>query len=192
MGTTPDPLQAVYAPPTDNTSTSPAPGSGGGECITYEEAMAFAGPKKGSYYHRVWMRLRGEPGLIRGFNGAAFFLSIAWLLYRKMYTEFAIATGALVSLGIAEELLGLNNSSGQRALDRAVNIAIATTFGFIGNGLYYNRARRIIFAARQSEPDEKRRLEVIAKKGGTDIWLTLAGMIGLVVLLAIIGIVAEG
>jgi hypothetical protein len=89
----------------------------------------------------------------------------------------------LVLLVIIGQLTPL---AGVRSLDKVVRLASIAVVGSIGVGLYLRRARRVIAAARQAEPDLERRLALLRAKGGTSIlWpLVVAALLIAVAILA--------
>ena len=136
--------------------------------LTRDEVRAFVGPES-SYYWRNWQRASGG-SLRAGFNWAAFFLSFAWMFYRKMYREAFIGFGILFGLGIVEGVAEFATGMNLNALGRLESAAIAVTIGMLGNGLYLRRAKRVIAAARAEEPDSERREALLRARGGSS-WL---------------------
>jgi hypothetical protein len=174
-GTSPNP----YAPPL----AAPEPAvPREGDAPTREELEAFVG-KKASYYWRKSARNRHDDGLMAGWNWAAAFLSIFWLLYRRMHKEFWITMGILVMWGAAE---GVLEEAAQlapevaRSIERFGNFVFAVVMGMIGNGLYLRRVRREVLQSRQLfSADPQGHRAHLAKRGGTS-WI--AALIGVAVL----------
>jgi len=138
--------------------------------LTRDEVRAFVG-RESSYYWRSWQR--AAAGSLRaGFSWPGFFLSFAWMFYRKMYREALIGFGILFGLGIVEGLVESATGTNLNALSRAENVVIAVTIGMLGNGLYLRRARRVIADARAQEPDSERREALLRARGGIS-WLGL-------------------
>ncbi|HEY3594222.1 MAG TPA: DUF2628 domain-containing protein [Polyangiaceae bacterium] len=159
------PLNPYAAPKTDVVQEMAA---GAGDWLP-EELSAFVGSKE-KYYRRVWAPLmNGKSGLKAGFNGGAFFFNVLWLLHRKMYREFLLFMIAPLTIGVLSAVVTLPPSV-DAALDRAFNLAIACTVGFLGNGLYYRRTNAAIREARHRDPVLATRLEDLRKRGGTT-WL---------------------
>ena len=152
--------------------------------LSHEEVFAFVG-RNGTYY---WDRWRGvAPGKMNaGFNVGAFFLSVIWLAYRRLYRELGVAVAILVGLGLLQGVLDFAAPDAARAVDRVTNIAFAVTFGMMGNGLYLRRARAEIAIARRDESDPDRRLQRIAAAGGPNLF----GAIGCAVVLLGLGVAA--
>ena len=57
-----------------------------------ELLKTFVG-EKFAYYQQKWQH---APGQFKGFNIAAFFLGVFWLIYRKMYLYVAIFLGLIL------------------------------------------------------------------------------------------------
>ena len=83
-----------------------------------------------------------EPDKPLGFNWAAFWLGLFWLLYRKMYRVFWITLGVLTGITVLEALVARGDPP--RLLDSIIALAAATFFGTFGTHLYYVHARRRI------------------------------------------------
>lgn len=182
--------QNPYAPPRETSGPhslavdSAAP-------LSREEVRAFVG-KSADYYWRHWFSREQVHLASAGFNKAAFFLNLSWLLYRRMYREFWVVTGLLfvgeIALGFLEQML--NSTADTRPLDRLIQIALGVTVGVLGNGLYLRRAKIAVAAVRAQESDPQRRLELIEKKGGTSWPAALLGTAGLVSLGALLAVLA--
>jgi Protein of unknown function (DUF2628) len=157
--------------------------------LTREEVAAFVGDKH-AYYWRNWRRAVGG-SLRAGFNLAAFFLSFAWLLYRKMYREFFIGLAALIGVGILQGVAGALTEADLKGLDRAVDLAVAVTMGMLGNGLYLRRAQRVIASARAQEPDPERRAALLKARGGTSWISSLLAVVFFLGIWALVGMAAR-
>jgi hypothetical protein len=158
--------------------------------LTRDEVRSFVGEKH-RYYWGAWQRSATKGGFLAGFNGAAFFFNMFWLLYRKMHREFCIGCGAMVAASGGLAVLGEVTGKDLNGLDRVVNVAAAATVGMLGNGLYLRRARRVITTARVEEADPERRMQLLTARGGTSILRALAGAAGTMVIGALIGALAS-
>jgi hypothetical protein len=181
-GTFPNP----YAPPL----AAPEPAVPlEGDAPTRDELTAFAG-KNASYYWRKSARGGHGEGLMAGWNWAAAFLSIFWMLYRRMHKEFWIIVGILVVWGMAEGLLQALadlQAEATRSIERVGNFVFAVVMGMIGNGLYLRRVRREVLQSRRLfSADPQGHRTHLAKRGGTS-WT--AALIG-VALLACVAVLA--
>jgi hypothetical protein len=136
------------------------------------------GPRA-EFYLRKWQAT--ERG---GFNWAAFWLSGLWLPYRKMYRATLILFGLIVVQSIIEDLLFLGWLGWRdtpRAVERAVSLAVCWICGAFGNGWYRAHVARTVAAARLREPDESRRLALLASTGGISVVHSLALFLAFVV-----------
>jgi len=155
--------------------------------LTREEVRAFVGKNHG-YYWRNWQRATGS-GLRAGFSWPAFFLSFAWMLYRKMYREFFIWGAAVFGLGVVRGVIESVTETNLDAVDKVENFVVAVAMGMLANGLYLRKARRVIADVRAREPDPERRVALLEVRGGTSwlgLVLGLAVAIGLGVLAAMV------
>ena len=171
-GTSPNP----YAPPLAAPEPAlPRPGA----APTREELEAFVG-KRATYYWRKSARNRHDEGLMAGWNWAAAFLSIFWLLYRRMHKEFWITAGILVMWGAAEGVLeqaAQLGSEATRSIERIGNFVFAAVMGMIGSGMYLRRVRREVLQSRRlfsADPQGQR--AHLAKRGGTSWTAALIGI----------------
>ena len=158
---------------------------------TEAELRAFVGPNA-DYYLGKWGKPLHQGGGPAGFNWAACLLSGFWLPFRKMYRVALIFFAVTFAIGLLEELffgvyLGKETP---KALDRATSFAAALVCGMFGNQWYLSHARRVIRRSRAEHPDESIRLQVLAKRGGRSVWISIgfvvlafAVMIGLLMAL---------
>jgi hypothetical protein len=150
--------------------------------LTREQVHSFVGRRSGYYWDR-WSR--AELGRkFAGFNWAAAFFNLTWLLYRRMYREFGIGLGAMAVLGLAEAFLepmiGKDNSA---TLSRIDNLVPVVALGILGNWLYLRRARDAIARTRHlATPAERHAF--LAARGGTSWLAVLVGVGASVALVA--------
>jgi hypothetical protein len=141
---------------------------------TPDQVQAFVGPQA-DYYLERWHRLRlGSSAL--GFNWAAFFLTLTWLLYRRMYRFFwvgvAVWVGAVVLVTVAVvisvlaklPILILLTMGG---LSFAVSIGVPVTYGRYGTYWYYLHLQRQLS---QLTPAGQADLAAVSRMGGTNLW----------------------
>ncbi len=144
--------------------------------VSENEAVAtFVGERYNSYYQKKWQL---APGQFTGFNVAAFFLGAVWLIYRKMYLYAAVFLAIIAVDIVVEMFYPLPETIGH-----AVNIAIAVTFGVLGNSWYKTYADKKVNHISASFPQEQVPAE-LAKQGGTNL---AAAIIATLVLLALVG-----
>jgi Protein of unknown function (DUF2628) len=159
--------------------------------LTRDEVKSFVGNNH-AYYWGSWQRTATKGGLLAGFNGAAFFFNLLWLLYRRMHREFWIGCGAVVAANIGLVILGIVTERNVDRLTRVIDVAVAATVGMLGNGLYLRRARRVIAAARAEEANPERRMHLLTVRGGTSALWPLVGVVVLAVLLAVLAVLRSG
>lgn len=128
-----------------------------------EDLMTFV-DKNQDYYYRKWDLRNGKKKGIT-FNIAAFFLTIFWLGFRRMYlyvfiySLFFLAIEYLSYLftGIAGIGLVINSYLGT---------AIGIAFGFYGNKLYRRHADKKIKKIKETHGDLPRKENILKEKGG--------------------------
>jgi len=86
----------------------------------------FIGEKKQHYYIRKWSKG------VNSWNWAAFFFSLFWLGYRKMYKQVLLIIGVFLVIDLAVTLLGIDNT----IPNSVIGLASAFTFGITGNNFY--------------------------------------------------------
>jgi hypothetical protein len=143
---------------------------------TVEDIAAFAGTN-GDYYARAWQRLVKSQGAGAGFNGAAFFFNVGWMLYRRMY-DLAAAYGTFL---VAEAVVSdwyftthLHLTDSPKSWDLLIRVIIAVTAGQFGNRWYLQHAARTIDYARKQGADPM-------VKGGTSWKAAIIGTLGILI-----------
>lgn len=133
----------------------------------------FVGKNTGYYFGKWESLLSGSAGWA-GFNWAAFFFSIPWLLYRRLYKILFIFLGLIVVVAMLEEFLfdGLFPP----LLATPFFLAMPLLCGFYGNQWYFVHALKKIRDVDQPSPDA--RWAALDKAGGTN-------PVGLAVLLSL-------
>lgn len=177
-----------YQPPAFTEKSTPAADLDFGAGSPYpsrKELEAFVG-KKAGYYLARWTPALDFSLSVGGFNWAAFFLSILWLAYRKMYRLVFIFIGILVVESVLEELAiagGLWKEESLTLVGRIFGFALSIVCAKFGNGWYLSHARRQIATIRsRGEPDDLYYTE-LARRGGTNILAPL----GLIIVLLAVG-----
>ncbi len=117
--------------------------------------------KKHPYYKTKWEKAKDNKPT---WNFAAFFLSIFWLGYRKMYTHIAIIIAFFFLIDFIVYILNINS------IDNAISMAIAVTLGMYGNYFYLIKARKKVAVIREQGLTSEDKNFEIHKKGGTS-WL---------------------
>ena len=151
--------------------------------MTSEQARAFVGPRA-DYYLTRWDRLTERSSRALGFNFPAFFLSVFWLLYRRMYLWFWVAVATLVASLVIEDIaLAAAGVQELPLLDRLIGIGVSAVFGTFGTYWYYLHAQRKIQRLSQDTVPE---LAAVARAGGTS-WLTPVIALTVIVALMVLG-----
>ena len=148
-----------------------------------EDVRAFVGPNA-DYYLAAWAKADPNGGLqALRWNWPAFFLSVVWLLYRRMYKYFWITFAALIGIGMIQALLEaiLNIPPERHWLDVVVNLIVASFFGTFGSWLYYRHTMWTIGQVKAYHTSP----EAIARAGGVR-WLWPVMILGAAVLLGIL------
>ena len=145
------------------------------EEVSEEELAAFVGPRA-PYYVGAWSDLTKDGSTFGRFNGAAFFLSGGWLLYRRLYGAAAIFLVIVLSESIASEVVfrhwGLE--SPPRSYDLMMTAIYAGVTGLLGNRWYYKHALRRIRALKASGVTSK---PALAQLGGTSWVAPIVGVL---------------
>jgi Protein of unknown function (DUF2628) len=176
------------APQTEPAAAPPGPG----DAPTREELQAFAGENAPYYWERS-ARRGHNGGLLAGWNWAAAFLSMLWMLHRRMWKEFSIVVGVMVVWGViegvAEAMLDVGAET-SRGIERLGNAVFGLVMGMIGNGLYLRRARRVVLESRRLlGSDPQAQLAHLAKRGGTS-WIAPLIAVAIGAVLAILVVMA--
>jgi hypothetical protein len=146
--------------------------------IVADDAIQNFVGKNYEYYQRKWVFAR-TPAALKGFNVAAFFLGVVWMVYRKMYMYAAIVFGLLLLDAVVESFLPL-----PEAIGKGLTWGIYAAFGLLGNYMYKIHVDEKISQITAAFPIEQVDAE-LAKQGGVN--LAGAWVFG-VVLIAIVSI----
>ncbi|MCM0647999.1 DUF2628 domain-containing protein [Clostridium swellfunianum] len=146
--------------------------------IKLQEAKTFVG-KNADYYINKWSILKSSPKRIN-WNFAAFFLSIFWLGYRKMYNTLLIILGIFIVTDIVQVSIGID-------INNAIGYAISGALGVMGNSYYLNHMKKKIFKIKNYSSTEGEYYDMLEKAGGTS-WLGVLISIAAVVVYFIISV----
>jgi hypothetical protein len=135
--------------------------------------------KQTAYYNEQLERFNS--GEKYTFNVAAFFLGMAWMLYRKMYVEALVLFGILFFEGFFERLLIGDN--GPKFISIIINLITAFSIGTLSNYFYLQKAKRCVELAKSKFIDNQERIDFLKKKGGTNLLLLI---VVLVIVLALV------
>ena len=132
---------------------------------------AFVGADKRDYYLKKWKK-SGQT-----WNWAAFFLSIFWLGYRKMYMYLFIILGLYLLFDLFVVFSGVNVGE-----DNTITITVAVICGFLGNYLYLQHANKEIQKVTEQQLGREEDVQAeLQRRGGTSGLGVLIAFGGLVV-----------
>ncbi len=131
-----------------------------GQLQESDELFRFVG-EKFEYYRKKW-EISDAPEKKISWNWAAFFLSIFWMGYRKMYGYVLIVNAMYLLVDLIFFLLP--NSS---HANNSIGIAINVVCGLWGNSMYYVFAKKRISTIKSAVKDETARYAALQKAGGT-------------------------
>lgn len=151
--------EKVAERPAEKLTTPSVQTSRAGQLDDQEAMRIFVGDK---YYHYVnkWSNL-AEKKLAWSWVG--FFLTIYWMIYRKMYRYAALFFAAMAGMEILIYGLNVSGSAGM-----AINIAFRVLIGLQGNYWYKLHAEQKIKRIKENIVPEKRK-EELALQGGTNL-----------------------
>ena len=179
----PPPPQNAYAegwastPPTATIPPAPAyaPAAAapmGGEA---EQAQrAYIGPSA-DYFLAKW-RYADATNKPNSWNWAAFFLTVFWLAYRKMWGPMAIGTGALFGLRIVGGL-----APPLALLTTLLTLGVAGWIGWSGNALYRKAVDSAVAEARKAVTPAQSPVALLQLRGGVSLPAALGLVAGLII-----------
>ncbi|MBN3553962.1 DUF2628 domain-containing protein [Fictibacillus nanhaiensis] len=118
--------------------------------------VEFVGDKKKDYYFKKWQK-------DNSFNWAAFFLTLLWLGYRKMYKPIFLVLAAFLFIDIFFVVAGIEGT----VINRSLGAGLSGWLGVGGNLLYKKHAQKQISIIDQRSLSDKERIHEIHKRGGT-------------------------
>lgn len=173
------PVSAPVAPPTVTSAPAMQPRSPRQEAI-----QIFVGKNHG-YFERKWKEAAQRKHQL-SWNWAAFLVGFGWMGYRKMYLYSWIFMGVVAAELIAELAIGVPSS-----IASSINLGIAIGFGLKGNAWYQQHVNQRVDQILASHEPEQARIE-LARQGSTNIGAAVGFVAALLVLLGMIGVIAEG
>ena len=140
--------------------------------------IEFVGEKKKDYYLKKWQK-------DNSFNWAAFFLTLLWLGYRKMYTPIFLVLAAFFAIDIIFLVMEIEGT----LINRSLGAALSGWLGIGGNLLYKKHAQKQINMIEQGSISDKEKIHEIRKRGGTSkmgVFLALLMILAYVALVLLI------
>lgn len=126
-----------------------------------DKLKAFVG------YDRYEEYYKGKWNKEYSWNWVAFFFTIPWLGYRKMFGQIFAIVGVYLVIDFA-----LYFSTNEEAIDpfsAIVSLVVSFIYGFLGNKVYKNKAEKTISHVSKFNYGENDELNEITKKGGTSV-----------------------
>ena len=124
-----------------------------------EQRALFIGEKYKEYYQSRFEKITPKKQMV-GFHWAAFFLTFAWMFYRKMYVLGFGFLVLMISISLILENLGMSNSS--------TGIGISVVCGLMGNAIYMQFVDKKIEKINAGFNTEDEINREIQKQGGTN------------------------
>ena len=179
------PASAPAAPPAVTSAPAVQPRSAPASSLSRQEAIQIFVGKNHGYFERKWKEAAQRKHQL-SWNWAAFLVGFGWMGYRKMYLYSWIFIGVVAAEMIAELAIGVPSS-----ITSSINLGIAIGFGLKGNALYQQHVNQRVDQILASHAPEQARIE-LARQGGTNIGAAVGFVVALLVLLGMIGVIAEG
>jgi hypothetical protein len=183
-----DPVSATASTPVAP-SVSAAPAvqqrAAPASALSRQEAIQIFIGKNHGYFERKWKEAAQRKHQL-SWNWAAFLVGFGWMGYRKMYRYSWIFIGVVAAEMIAELAIGVPS-----AITSSINFGIAIGFGLKGNAWYQQHVNQRVDQILASHTPEQARIE-LARQGGTNIGAAVGFVAALLVLLGMIGVIAEG
>lgn len=132
----------------------------GADCLSDDQAMRIFVGDKYDHYAQKWSNLAEKKP---AWSWVGFFLTIYWMIYRKMYRYAALLFAAMAAMEIF--IYGLNMSSNA---GMAVNMAFRILVGLQGNYWYKLHTEQKIKKIKENIVPEKIQ-EELALQGGTNL-----------------------
>lgn len=178
------PASAPTAPPAVTSAPAVQPRSAPASSLPRQEALQIFVGKNHGYFERKWKEAAQRKQQL-SWNWAAFFVGFGWMGYRKMYLYSWIFISVVVAELIAELAIGVPSS-----ITSSINLGIAIGFGLKGNAWYQQYVNQRVDQILASHAPEQARVE-LAREGGTNIGAAVGFVAALLVLLGMIGVIAE-
>ncbi|MDH1827544.1 DUF2628 domain-containing protein [Delftia lacustris] len=179
------PASAPIAPPAVTPAPAMQPRSAPASSLLRQEAIQIFVGKNHDYFERKWKEAAQRKHQL-SWNWAAFLVGFGWMGYRKMYLYSWIFIGVVAAELIAELAIGIPSS-----ITSSINLGIAIGFGLKGNAWYLQHVNQRVDQILATHAPEQARIE-LARQGNTNIGAAVGFVAALLVLLGMIGVIAEG
>lgn len=147
--------------------------------INHPKLEAFV-QNNSDFYRRKWTAIYEKTGSFEkinyapSWNWAAFFLTGAWLFYRKLYFLGCAYWAVIIVWVLAEEFFG----DFPQSVNTGITVGFALLIGQFANGFYFQHAHKNLQAIDRASGDISGAEKIIDRHGGTG-WL--AGILGIVI-----------
>ncbi len=132
---------------------------------------SFFGKNADYYLNKI--SLYKKQGKRLSFNSGAFFVSILWLLYRKMYKHAIVLFLSVLFIDYLISVMIPLDDNVLFYIDILITVFIALFFGFYGNYLYFLHSEKIIYNIIKEERNSNTIENLISKKGRTNLVLPI-------------------
>lgn len=136
------------------------------EDYTEDYYRAYFGQNADYYMRKLEQYQNGRKFM---FNLGAFFFSMLWMLYRKLYIPALIYLGIVTLQGFLLQYLAKNNQITEQTtlyIDRGMAVIWSIIIGFIGNYLYLKQAQRKVSKAKRSDMGAQEAVNQLSLVGG--------------------------
>lgn len=126
--------------------------------MTQQEAAAFVG-SNADFYLEAWKQHADTT--LKGWNWAAMFFGVEWMVYRKLYGE------ALTLFALGFCISGVAGFFLPEQLGELMGYGFRAVIGALGNMLYRKKALRIL--RRMGPQSDEERLAELSRRGGVSL-----------------------
>ncbi len=144
--------------------------------------LRYVGERKADFYATKWGKGRNT------WNWAAFFLSLFWLGYRKMYGTLLVILSIYVVIDLTVVLLEVDSA----VIDSSIGLAMSIMLGIHGNQMYRNHAKRQVKKIKAKYGDKAEAM--VSLRSGPSwggFWISVAALIGYGIVVAVIYLIPE-
>lgn len=159
-----------------------APQTSAADVVTTAE-MKFIGNNY-EYFNRKWKTAEQKKSK-QSWNWAAFFLTLFWMGYRKMYIYCWFYVGIIGVVTLSEYAFGVSGT-----LSNAVDVGLSFALGMQGNYLYKLHVQKKVRAITAMYTPEQADIE-LTRQGGTSIGAAIGFAVAALAIVYLIVIVGE-
>lgn len=150
------------------------------------------GPRNTDYYLGRFERFSSGQGFV-SWNWPAFFVSLIWMLYRKMWAYavlyfFGLPIAVFVISAVFSATMSETSAASLTLLVELVVIFVL--FPMFANALYYRVVQKRVDKAKQTPVERERQLRLLAGEGGTSNAALIVVLLMIVPTIGILGAIA--